>query len=115
MRESCFTHRERALAIWFRNNFWLSDSFAREVDMPQEIATRSLAALSVILALAGGAAVAGDAAFGGPTFSSTIGFDIAVSPDKKTFTAAFSGLEAILDVKTAAVAPIVTRVFSFSI
>ena len=79
--------------------------------MPQEIATRSLAALSVILALAGGAAVAGDAAFGGPTFSSTIGFDIAVSPDKKTFTAAFSGLEAILDVKTAAVAPIVTRVF----
>ena len=58
--------------------------------------------------------VTGDATFGpGPTFSTDVGFDIALSPDKKAFTATFGGLEAIIDGKSAP--PIVTRVFSFSI
>jgi hypothetical protein len=55
-----------------------------------------------------------DATFGpGPTFNTDIGFDIALSPDKKAFTALFGGLEAIIDGNSAP--PIVTRVFSFSI
>jgi hypothetical protein len=34
-----------------------------------------------------------DATFGpGPTFNTDVGFDIALSPDKKAFTALFSGL-----------------------
>ena len=58
--------------------------------------------------------VTGGATFGpGPTFNTDVGFDIALSPDKKAFTAMFSGLEAIIDGKSAP--PIVTRVFSFSI
>ena len=58
--------------------------------------------------------VTGEATFGpGPTFNTDVGFDIALSPDKKAFTAMFSGLEAIIDGKSAP--PIVTRVFSFSI
>ena len=58
--------------------------------------------------------VTGDATFGpGPTFSTDVGFDLALSPDKKAFTATFGGLEAIIDGKSAP--PIATRVFSFSI
>ena len=58
--------------------------------------------------------VTSDATFGpGPTFNTDVGFDIALSPDKKAFTALFSGLEAIIDGNSAP--PIVTRVFSFSI
>ena len=58
--------------------------------------------------------VTSDATFGpGPTFNTDVGFDIALSPNKKAFTATFSGLEAIIDGKSAP--PIVTRVFSFSI
>jgi hypothetical protein len=54
--------------------------------------------------------VTSDATFGpGPTFNSDVGFDIALSPDKKAFTAMFSGLEAIIDGKSAP--PIVTRAF----
>jgi len=82
--------------------------------MLHDIAIRSLATLSVILAVSGGTAVAGDATFGqAPTFNTDVGFSLALSPDKKAFTATFSGLEAIIDGKSAA--PIVTRVFSFSI
>ena len=55
-----------------------------------------------------------DAAFGqAATFNSEVGFDLAVSPDKKAFTATFSGLEAVIDGKSGA--PVATRVFSFSI
>lgn len=55
-----------------------------------------------------------DATFGqGPTFSTDVGFIIAVSPDKKAFTASFSGLEAVIDNKSAS--PIATREFSFCI
>lgn len=58
--------------------------------------------------------VTGDATFGpGPTFNTDVGFDIALSPDKKAFTALFGGLEAIIDGRSAP--PIVTRAFSFSI
>jgi hypothetical protein len=58
--------------------------------------------------------VTSDATFGpGPTFNTDVGFDIALSPDKKAFTATFSGLETIIDGKSAP--PIVTRAFSFSI
>lgn len=58
--------------------------------------------------------VTSNATFGpGPTFNTDVGFDIAVSADKKTFTATFSGLEAIVRGKSPA--PIATRVFSFSI
>jgi hypothetical protein len=53
------------------------------------------------------------ATFGAPTFQSEVGFSIAVSPDKKAFTAAFSGLAANIDGKSAP--PIVTRAFSFAV
>ena len=55
-----------------------------------------------------------DAAFGqAATFNTDVGFNLAVSPDKKAFTATFGGLEAIIQGTSAA--PIATRVFSFSI
>src|SRR5262249_14080576 len=58
-------------------------------------------------------AVTGDATFGqAPAFNTDAGFMLALSPDKKAFTATFSGLEAVLEAKST---PIVTRVFSFSI
>ena len=42
--------------------------------------------------------VANDATFGpGITFNTDVGFDIAISPDKKAFTALFGGLEAVID------------------
>ena len=57
--------------------------------------------------------VSSDATFGlAPTFNTDAGFMLALSPDKKAFTATFSGLEAILEAKSM---PIVTRIFSFSI
>jgi len=56
----------------------------------------------------------GNAAFGpGPTFANNIGFDIAVSEDKKAFTATFSGLDAIIDGRSAS--PVASRTFSFCI
>ena len=59
-------------------------------------------------------AVTSDATFcPGITFNTDVSFDIAVSPDKKAFTALFGGLEAIIDGNSAP--PIVTRTFSFSI
>lgn len=58
--------------------------------------------------------VTGDATFGpGITFNTDVGFDIAISPDNKAFTASFGGLEAIIDGNPAP--PIVTRTFSFSV
>jgi hypothetical protein len=58
-------------------------------------------------------AVTSDATFGlAPTFNTDTGFMLALSPDKKAFTATFSGLEAILEAKST---PIVTRTFSFAI
>ena len=43
-------------------------------------------------------ASAGDGIFGqGPVFSNDVGFSLAVSPDKRAFTANFSGLEAVID------------------
>ena len=58
--------------------------------------------------------VTGDATFDSAlTFNTDVGFDIALSPDKKAFTATFGGLEAIINGTSAP--PIVTRVFSFSI
>src|SRR4051812_31601528 len=81
-------------AICFQGNLKLSDSFAKEVDMLQTIAN--------------------DATFGpGITFNTDVGFDIAISPDNKAFTAVFGGLEAVIDVNPAP--PIVTRSFSFSV
>ena len=58
--------------------------------------------------------VTNDATFGpAATFNTDAGFTLALSPDKKTFTATFSGLEVIIGGTSAP--PIVTRVFSFSI
>src|SRR5262245_9186971 len=58
--------------------------------------------------------MATDAAFGqAAKFSSDVGFNLAVSDDKKAFTASFSGLEVVLEGKFAP--PIATRVFSFSL
>src|SRR3954470_7013341 len=58
--------------------------------------------------------VTNNATFGpGPTFNTDVGFDIAVSEDKKAFTVIFGGLEAMLLGKSAP--PIATRIFSFSI
>ena len=58
--------------------------------------------------------IANDATFGpGITFNTDVGFDIAISPDKKAFTAVFGGLEAVIDGNSAP--PIVTRSFSFSV
>jgi hypothetical protein len=55
-----------------------------------------------------------DAAFGqAATFNTDVGFSLAVSPDRKAFSANFSGLEVIIQGTSAA--PIATRVFSFSI
>jgi hypothetical protein len=55
-----------------------------------------------------------DAAFGqAATFNTDVGFGLAVSPDKKAFTATFGGLEVTIEGTSAA--PIATRVFSFSI
>jgi hypothetical protein len=49
----------------------------------------------------------------GVTFNSSVGFDIGISPDKKAFTARFSGLEVRLEPKSAT--PVDARVFSFSL
>lgn len=55
-----------------------------------------------------------EATFGeAPTFSTDVGFSFALSPDKKAFTANFSGLEVVIEGKSAS--PIATRVFSFSL
>ena len=55
-----------------------------------------------------------DATFGqGPTFNSDVGFAFDLSPDRKAFTASFSGLAAVVDGNGSA--PIATRVFSFSL
>ena len=55
-----------------------------------------------------------DPAFGqAAKFNTDVGFNLAVSDDKKAFTASFSGLEAVLEGKSAP--PIATRVFSFTI
>ena len=55
-----------------------------------------------------------NAAFGqAASFNTDVGFELGVSPDKKAFTANFSGLEVIIDGTSAA--PIATRVFSFSV
>ena len=82
--------------------------------MLQNIATRSLAALSLVLTVAGGSARAGDATFGkGATFNTDVGLNLVVSDDKKAFTAIFGGLEAVIDGPSAA--PVATRMFSFSL
>jgi hypothetical protein len=53
-----------------------------------------------------------DAVFGqAPTFNSDVGFALAVSDDKKAFTAAFSGLAVSLDPKSST--PVAARVFTF--
>jgi len=54
-----------------------------------------------------------DAVFGqAATFNTDVGFSLDVSPDKKAFTAAFSGLAISHDVRST---PIVTRMFSFTL
>ena len=53
-----------------------------------------------------------DATFGAPTFNPDVGFIINVSPDKKAFTAGFSGLVVSL---VPGSAPIATCVFSFAL
>jgi hypothetical protein len=54
----------------------------------------------------------GDAMFGqAATFNSDAGFVLAVSDDKKAFTATFSGLAVSLDPGSST--PVVTRVFTF--
>jgi hypothetical protein len=56
----------------------------------------------------------GDAKFGdGQTFDSDVGLALAVSPDKKTFTASFGRFETVIG--PTAQAPIVSRSFSFSV
>lgn len=58
--------------------------------------------------------VTGNATFDSAlTLNSDAGFDLALSPDKKAFTATFGGLEVMIGGTPAP--PIVTRVFSFSI
>jgi hypothetical protein len=84
-----------------------------EVAVIQNIAAKCIATLSVILAVAGNSALAaGDATFGrASTFNNDVGFKLNVSPDKKAFTAGFSGLVVNIDGKSST--PIVTRIFSF--
>jgi len=83
--------------------------------MVPNIFAKNVAFLSIILAVATSPALGVvDATFGqAPTFNSEAGFSIAVSPDKKAFTATFSGLAVSIDGKSSA--PIVTRTFSFSL
>jgi len=53
-----------------------------------------------------------DATFGrAPTYNSDVELSLAISDDKKAFTAAFSGLEINLDPKSSA--PVVSRTFTF--
>jgi hypothetical protein len=55
-----------------------------------------------------------DAKFGqAPTYNSDVGFVIAVTDDKKAFTATFSGLAVTLDPNSST--PVVGRAFSFSL
>jgi hypothetical protein len=55
-----------------------------------------------------------DATFGqAATFNSDVGFSLAVSPDKKAFTATFSGLTVNMDGRSSA--PMVSRAFSFAL
>lgn len=55
-----------------------------------------------------------EATFGeAPTFNTDVGFSFALSPDKKAFTATFSGLEVVIEGDSAS--PIASRVFSFSL
>lgn len=77
------------------------------------ISSRLAAVLWVVLAIASSAAqAAGDPTFGqAPTFSTDVGFQFALSPDKKAFTASFSGLTVGIDGKSSQ--PVATRVFSF--
>jgi hypothetical protein len=56
---------------------------------------------------------AGPTTFGPPTYNSTIGFDIAIEPEKKAFTVGLSGFEAVLDIPQRP--PIATRTFSLSL
>jgi hypothetical protein len=79
----------------------------------ENILSRAIGTLSIILAISGNAVLASDATFGGPAFSSDVGFNIGLSDDKKAFTATFSGLGVGIDAKGST--PIVTRVFSFSL
>jgi hypothetical protein len=46
-----------------------------------------------------------------PTYNSDVGFALAVSDDKKAFTATFSGLSISLDPNSSA--PVTSRVFTF--
>jgi hypothetical protein len=81
----------------------------------KSIGRTCVAALPIILAMAAHAPVlaAGPTTFGPPTYNSTIGFDIAIEPEKKAFTVGFAGLEAVLDIPQRP--PIVTRTFSLSL
>jgi hypothetical protein len=79
----------------------------------QNVLSTRIGALSILWAIFGNSVLASDAMFGGPSFSSDVGFNIGVSDDKKAFTATFSGLGVSIDAKGSA--PIATRVFSFSL
>jgi hypothetical protein len=97
----------------FPGQFQVVDSFARELDMLSN-AIRGFAALSLVLAVSGNPAAAGDVTFQGAPFNSSVGFAMDISPDKKAFTVTFSGLEAIV-MQGDLASPIATRVFSFSV
>jgi len=73
--------------------------------MMQDTATKS----SAIPALGAYDATFGQAA----TFNSDVGFSLAVSPDKKAFTANFSGLTVRIDGESSA--PMVSRAFSLAL
>ena len=73
--------------------------------MMQDTATKS----SATPALGACDAIFGQAA----TFNSDVGFSLAVSPDKKAFTATFSGLTVNMDGRSSA--PMVSRAFSFAL
>src|ERR1700682_265051 len=73
--------------------------------MRQDTTTNSTAAP----ALGAWAAASAHAA----TFNTDVGFSLDVSPDKKAFTASFSGLAVSIDGRSSA--PIVSRTFSFAL
>jgi hypothetical protein len=83
-------------------------------DLPRKF----IVALPIILAVVGSeSGISADTATFGkaPTYSGDTGFVLALSDDKKAFTATFSNLIVTLDQKSSVPIPIITRTFSFSL
>lgn len=80
--------------------------------MTRFLIRRIAAVLAVSAGLAGPAIAEGSAFSGGVSYNSDVGLAVAISPDKKAFTATFSGLTAVID-GPQSLAPVASRQVSF--